>query len=151
MTWFVYYSTVIRTLIAFIAWVLICEKQMTMRCVEIVTSARGRMAPLNVPLDLTHSMFFLHFHDYYFTFQIQLVTSWWSNNILAHLFLPPPWEENQSYELGHVWTPMFSVLCLSIFHFTLFKELSKCNGCYVIQISVNGGKKRPLSIRYRVS
>jgi hypothetical protein len=47
-----------------------------MSCVEIVNSARERMARLNVPLDLIHSMFFLYFHDNCFTFQIQLVTSW---------------------------------------------------------------------------
>jgi hypothetical protein len=32
-------------------------------CVEIVNSARERMARLNVPLDLIHSMFFLYFHE----------------------------------------------------------------------------------------
>jgi hypothetical protein len=70
--------TVICTFIGYIVWVLLCEKQTMMRCVEIVNSARERMARVNVPLDLIRSMFFLYFHDNCLMFQIQLVTSWWS-------------------------------------------------------------------------
>jgi hypothetical protein len=42
---------------------VISWKQTMMSCVEIVNSARERMARLNVPLDLIHSMFFLYFHE----------------------------------------------------------------------------------------
>jgi hypothetical protein len=82
-----------------------------MRCVEIVNSAKARIACLNVTLDLPHSMLFLHIHDNCFTFHIQLVPFWLSNNIQSpYLLVTCVREEDQNCDLDHVPSPASSSL-----------------------------------------